>query len=236
MLDADFEMIKAELGLLRATGQIETVVRGGSSAHNRHAAQKPQHRNRSPYARFRRVDSALLELFQEEYRALRPRAPIPPFQVRFRRFTGLNTTIRLREGAIKVHLSDLLEGAPEPVLRAIAHILLAKLYRKPIEAAHAGRYRRFASSEAMVRQTERIRQSRGRKKISSAQGETYDLDEVFESLNTRVSFTDCSAARCSPGANTSPNAASATTTPPTTRSWSAKSSTARRRRVTPSNT
>jgi hypothetical protein len=131
------------------------------------------------------VDSVLLDLFHEEYRALRPRAPIPPFQVRFRRFTSLNTTIRLREGAIKVSLSDLLEGAPEPVLRAIAHILLAKLYRKPIEASHSGRYRRFTSSEAMMRQTERIRQSRGKKKISSAQGETYDLDEVFESLNTR---------------------------------------------------
>jgi hypothetical protein len=131
------------------------------------------------------VDSVLPTVFQEEYRNLRPRAPIPSFDVRFRRFTGLNTTIRLREGAIKVHLSDLLEGAPEPVLRAIAHILLAKLYRKPIDASHAGRYRRFASSEAMVRQTERIRQTRGRKRISTAKGENYDLDEVFESINTR---------------------------------------------------
>jgi len=148
----------------------------------------------------------LVDLFQEEYRALRPRAPIPPFQIRFRRFTSLNTTIRLRDGAIKVHLSDLLEGASEPVLRAIAHILLAKLYRKPIETTHAGRYRRFASSEAMVRQTERIRQSRGRKKISTAQGETYDLDEVFESLNIRffhgllgrplLTWSEHSAKRC----------------------------------------
>jgi hypothetical protein len=131
------------------------------------------------------VDPSLPSLFQEEYRELRPRAPIPLFDVRFRRFTSLNTTIRLREGAIKVHLSDLLEGAPEPVLRAIAHILLAKLYRKPIEASHASRYKRFASSEVMVRQTERIRQTRGRKKISTAKGETYDLDEVFESVNRR---------------------------------------------------
>ncbi len=131
------------------------------------------------------VDPALPMVFQEEYRALRPRAPMPPFDVRFRRFTGLNTTIRLREGAIKVHLSDLLEGAPDPVLRAIAHILLAKLYRKPIEPIHAGRYRRFASSEAMVRQTERIRQTRGRKRISTSKGENYDLDEVFESVNAR---------------------------------------------------
>jgi hypothetical protein len=131
------------------------------------------------------VNLQLSRLFEEEYRAIRPRAPIPPIHVRFYRFTSLNTTIRLREGEIKVHLSDLLEGAPDSVLRAIAHILLAKLYRKPLDASHNTRYRRFASSEAVLRQTERIRQTRGRKKISTAKGEYYDLDEVFETLNRR---------------------------------------------------
>ncbi|HZU09914.1 MAG TPA: M48 family peptidase [Pseudacidobacterium sp.] len=127
----------------------------------------------------------VLQLFQEEYRVLRPRAPIPPIHVRFYHFAGLNTTIRLRDGELKVRLSDLLEGAPQPVLRAIAHILLAKLYRKSLDPAHVTRYRRFASSEHVMRQTERVRQMRGRKKISTAKGEHYDLEEVFESLNQR---------------------------------------------------
>jgi hypothetical protein len=131
------------------------------------------------------VRPEILQLFHEEYRAIRPRAPIPPIHVRFYHFTSLNTTIRLRDGELKIHLSDLLEGAPEPVLRAIAHILLAKLYRKPLNSTHTSRYRRFASSDAVMRQTERIRQMRGRKKISTAKGEHYDLDEVFESLNQR---------------------------------------------------
>ena len=134
------------------------------------------------------VEPLLQHLFTEEYRALRPRAPIPPIRARFYKFTSLNTTIRMREGELRVHLSDLLEGAPEPVLRAIAHILLAKLYRKPIEALHASRYKRYTLSEAVVRQTEQIRQLRGRKRVLSAQGETWDLDEVFESLNTRFFF------------------------------------------------
>jgi hypothetical protein len=129
------------------------------------------------------VTPRLHEWFAEEYRTIRPRAPMPPIEVRFRRFTSLNTTIRLREGRIRVSLSDLLEGAPEPVLRAIAHILLAKLYRRPIDGGHANRYRRFTTSEAVVRQSERIRQTRGRKKILSAKGDHYDLDEVFETLN-----------------------------------------------------
>lgn len=127
----------------------------------------------------------IARFFEEEYRALRPRAPMPGFDIRFRRFTSLNTTIRLREGRIKVNLSDILEGAPETVIRSIGHILIAKLYRKPIDAAHANRYRRFASSEPVVRQSERIRNTRGRKRISTAQGDHYDLDEIFDSLNTR---------------------------------------------------
>jgi hypothetical protein len=131
------------------------------------------------------VNPELLTLFAEEYRAIRPRAPIPPIEVRFRRFTSLNTTIRLREGGIKVNLSDLLEGAPEGVLRAIAHILLSKLYRQPISAVQANRYRRYVSSEPVVRQSERIRQTRGSKRIVGVEGEYFNLEEVFESLNLR---------------------------------------------------
>ena len=124
-------------------------------------------------------------LFQEEYRALRPRAPMPPISIRFRRFTSLNTTIRLRQGGIFVSLSDLLEGAPESVLRSIAHILLAKLYKKPIDAAHNVRYKRFASSAAVTRQTELIRYARGTKRISGPEGRFFHLEEVFDSLNQR---------------------------------------------------
>ena len=126
-----------------------------------------------------------IPIFQEEYRALRPRAPIPPFLVRFRRFTSLNTTIRLREGRILVSLSDLLEGAPETVHRAIAHILLAKLYRRPVEAAQNLRFKRFASSQAVTRQTEMIRHARGTKRYSGPEGRFYTLEEVFDALNLR---------------------------------------------------
>jgi len=131
------------------------------------------------------VTADLVPIFQEEYRALRPRAPMPPFAVRFRRFTSLNTRIRLRDGQILVSLSDLLEGAQESVIRAIAHILLAKLYKKPIDATHNLRYKRFSSSAAVTRQTELIRGARGSKRFFGPQGHFYNLDEVFDSLNVR---------------------------------------------------
>ncbi len=131
------------------------------------------------------MSAALIAIFEEEYRELRPRAPMPRLDIRFRRFTSLNTTIRLREGVLHVRLSDLLEASPETVHRAIAHILLAKLYRKPVAAAASDRYRRYVSSEAVARGAEHIRQTRGRKRISSPVGRYYHLEEVFESLNLR---------------------------------------------------
>ena len=110
---------------------------------------------------------------------------MPPFEIKFRRFVSLNTTIRLREGRLHVSLSDLLEGAPTSVLQAIAHILLAKLYRKPIEAFHNDRYRRYTQSDAVSRQAEQARQTRGRKQIHTHVGHYYDLEEVFETINRR---------------------------------------------------
>ncbi|MGA9717577.1 MAG: M48 family peptidase [Acidobacteriaceae bacterium] len=130
----------------------------------------------------------LQQIFQDEYRVVRPRAPMPALHVRFRRFTTLNTTIRLREGCLHVSLSDILEGAPEPVLRAIAHILIAKLYRKPLDRRHTRRYRVFSSSESVMRQTELVRQTRGRKTILGPKGQYYDLEEVFETLNQRFFY------------------------------------------------
>jgi hypothetical protein len=131
------------------------------------------------------VAADFVSIFQEEYRVLRPRAPMPPIVVRFRRFTSLNTRIRLRDGQILASLSDLLEGAPESVIRAIAHILLAKLYKKPIDAAHNLRYKRFSSSATVTRQTELIRGARGSKRFFGPEGRFFNLDEVFDSLNVR---------------------------------------------------
>jgi len=127
----------------------------------------------------------LLPLLQETYRELRPRAPFPEFELQFYPFVNINNTVRLSDGRMKLRLSDLLESAPEPVLKAIIHILLAKIYRRPIDRAHSSRYRRYIASRDMMQKAQRVRQMRGRKRLESAQGRCYDLDEVFDTLNVR---------------------------------------------------
>lgn len=127
----------------------------------------------------------LLELFQETYRELRPASSVPELKIEFFAFANINNTIRLRNGKLLVRLSDLLEGAPEAVLRAIAHILLAKMYRRPIDRGQAARYRQYVASHDIVRKAHLVRQMRGRKRLRSARGHFYDLDAIFEDLNSR---------------------------------------------------
>jgi predicted metal-dependent hydrolase len=131
------------------------------------------------------VREGLIEIFQDTYRELRPAASVPELKIEFFAFANVNNTIRLRDGRLLVRLSDLLEGAPDSVLRAIAHILLAKMYRQPIDRGQAARYRRYVASHEIVRKTHLVRQMRGRKRLRPARGHFYDLDEVFEKLNTR---------------------------------------------------
>jgi predicted metal-dependent hydrolase len=131
------------------------------------------------------VREGILEIFHDEHRQLRPGAALPDLKVEFFAFANLNNTIRLREGRLLVRLSDLLEGAPEGVVRAIAHILLAKMYRKPIDRACAARYRKYVGSHEVVNKAHLVRQMRGRKRLRSPKGRAYDLDAIFEDLNRR---------------------------------------------------
>lgn len=116
---------------------------------------------------------------------MRPGAAAPELRIEFFAFANINNTIRLREGRLLVRLSDLLEGAPESVVRAIAHILLAKMYGKPVDREHSTRYRRYIGSHEVVNKAHLVRQIRGRKQLRSPRGRFYDLDTIFEDLNRR---------------------------------------------------
>lgn len=131
------------------------------------------------------MPAKLTDIFHRSYRELRPGIPLPEMHLEFYPFANVNNTIRMRQGILRVRLSDLLEGAPESVLESIAHILLAKIYRKPIGSSHVTRYRRYLASREISGKAHLVRQIRGRKRIASAKGHVYDLEEIFEALNRR---------------------------------------------------
>ncbi len=123
------------------------------------------------------------EIYARVFRELKPRTPAPELRVEFCRFANADSFIRLHNGRLEVRISDLLAGAPAPVTEALAHILLGKLYRKPIPRAYAYRYRLYLNRRDVRRQMHLVRQIRGRKFISGPQGEHRNLEVVFDRLN-----------------------------------------------------
>ena len=125
------------------------------------------------------------EIFARVFSDLKPRTEIPPVRVEFCRFANANSFIRWDQEGLHVRITDVLEGAPAPILEALAYILVSKLARKPVPKAHAERYRRFLNRKEMRRSLQLVKQARGRKFVSGPQGEFYNLEEIFEDLNGR---------------------------------------------------
>jgi len=123
------------------------------------------------------------EIYARVFRELKPRVPLPHLCVEFCRFANPNSFIRLEDGRLHVRISDLLAGAPAPVTEALAHILLGKLYRKPVPRMYTHRYRLYLNRRDVRRQVHLVRQIRGRKFVSGPQGAHRNLDSVFERLN-----------------------------------------------------
>src|SRR5947207_4066030 len=124
-----------------------------------------------------------VEIYARVFRELKPRTQLPDLRVEFCKFANADSFIRLENGRLHVRICDLLEGAPAPVLEALAHILLGKLYRKDVPRIYAHRYRLYLNRRDVRRQAHLIRQVRGRKFISGPKGEHHDLEEIFERLN-----------------------------------------------------
>jgi hypothetical protein len=126
-----------------------------------------------------------VEIFARVHREIRPRTAIPPIDVKYKRFVDPNSRVRLESGKITATITDLLEGAPAPVTEALAHILLSKLYRKPVARHHQHRYRLYLNRRDMRRKIDLTRQTRGRKAHKGSAGVTHDLVAIFEDLNAR---------------------------------------------------
>lgn len=110
---------------------------------------------------------------------------IPVIDVRFYPYAGLRHTIRVRSGQVYVRLSDLIKDCPPEVMRSLAFVLVARLLGKKVPVVHERVYRDYSLTPAVMRSSDIARRHRGRKMISSAQGNTYDLDKMFTRLNRR---------------------------------------------------
>jgi hypothetical protein len=134
------------------------------------------------------VESALLfetpgEIYNRVFRDLRPRTRPPEISIEFCRFANPDSYAEIAAGRLHIRMSDLLEGAPAPVLEALAYILLSKLFRKQVPRAYSHRYRLYLNRRDVRKKMHLVRQIRGRKFVSGPEGEYHNLETMFEALN-----------------------------------------------------
>lgn len=142
------------------------------------------------HSRWVQVQTALFfesptEICLRVFRHLKPRTNPPVVEVRFCPFANADSFIELKDGKLVLRISDALEGAPAPILEALAYILIAKLYRRPAPGVYQERYRRYLSRRDVRRSLHLLRQIRGRKFVSGPQGACFNLEAIFEELNAR---------------------------------------------------
>jgi hypothetical protein len=125
------------------------------------------------------------QIFARVFHEMRPRTALPAIRVEFKRYANANAQISLKEGLLQVRIADTLGAAPEPVMEALAEILLSKLFRRPVPAASNDRYRKYLNRRDVRSSLDLVRQTRGRKRLLDPKGRQYDLVEMFEDLNFR---------------------------------------------------
>jgi hypothetical protein len=127
----------------------------------------------------------VVKFFADAFRHLGNNRAVPGIEVRFYPYAGLHHTIRVRSGRVYVRLSDICKDCPPDVLRALAFVLVARLLGKRIPDVHDRVYRDYSLTPEVMRSGDIARRRRGRKVISSAQGEIHELDRMFAKLNRK---------------------------------------------------
>src|SRR5262245_4992780 len=124
-------------------------------------------------------------LFQRVYTRLGCEGRPPRFRVEFYPYSSLVLTIRRRDDAMYIRFSDLLQRAPLSVLEAAAALLLARIYRRRAAKNLVEPYLAYARSDRTRGRISRLRCARVRRVQSNAQGEHFDLCEMFDDHNAR---------------------------------------------------
>jgi hypothetical protein len=127
----------------------------------------------------------LRSFYEEAFEKLNTTWVVPPIEVSFYPYVGINHTIRVRDGKVFVRIGEICRDMPNPYQRALAYILVAKLLRKRVPKQANDSYSGYIKTTQMRERATESRRSNGRKVVTTHAGEVYDLDEIFERINAK---------------------------------------------------
>jgi predicted metal-dependent hydrolase len=109
----------------------------------------------------------------------------PQIDVEFYPYVGINHTIRVREGRVYVRVGEICRDMPLSAQRALAYVLVSKLYRRRAPKELRELYSDYIKTEHIRERATESKRTRGRKIVSGTEGEAYDLDKIFDRLNIK---------------------------------------------------
>lgn len=133
----------------------------------------------------KRREQMLHQLFADLIGQFYKSASSLDISVSFYPYAGLNNTIRLNNKRVQVRLSDILADAPISIHRALASILVAKLFKRKVSDECERIFRNYANSPEVLRASDIARRRRGYKQITTSHGRVYHLEKIFQRLNKK---------------------------------------------------
>lgn len=121
--------------------------------------------------------------YKEAFQIFDAKRKTPEIEVRFYPYIGINHTIRVRNEKVFVRIAEICDKMPPNAQKALAFILVAKLLRKKVPPPAREIYSNFIKTQEIRDKATENKKTRGRKIITSAQGDFYDLDKIFDDLN-----------------------------------------------------
>ncbi|MFQ6106834.1 MAG: hypothetical protein ACE5QF_04520 [Thermoplasmata archaeon] len=131
-----------------------------------------------------REHEELSRLFRSVYRKLFGKGR-PKIHAEYYPYSSLKSTVRVRNDAILVRVTDALRHAPADVKRALAAILLSRLEGAACPQEQRKIYMDYIGSPEVREAARRLRQLRGIKPVRGPEGDVHNLKESFRRVNDR---------------------------------------------------
>jgi hypothetical protein len=129
-------------------------------------------------------EEELREFFTEAFQQIGGKR-IRDIEVSYYPYSGINHTLRARNGKLLARISSICSDLPRPALKGLVFMLAAKLLKKKIDPEWRDVYNKAIEAPHMIERAQSSKKVRGRKNVSGPDGDIYDLREVFDRINTQ---------------------------------------------------
>lgn len=123
--------------------------------------------------------------YEEAFKYYDGKIKKPKVEVEFYPYVNINSRIKASKGTVYVKIAELLNDAPVEIHRALSYILVAKLLGKKVPSIARTVYRDYLNVEDFQNRAIEHKRTKGRKVITSAKGNAYDLEDIFANLNVK---------------------------------------------------